>query len=229
MPIGTAEFQLHNESLSRQVYDLIEAEIVTGRILPGTKLGEEALARRLGVSRSPVREALADLERAGFAERAGKRDRRVCVPDERFIFETYETLAIVEAGQTYLASLNATAEIHEECYRILNELRSAVERKDAADYARLNTGLHAAMVRSNSNRQVDQMVREHRKYVTWLKALYCQQIEEFNFVAIEQHRTIFEFYIKKDAGGLLHSLRIHLERQKERILRGWRTSLASVA
>ena len=125
---------LQAKSLGRQVYELLEHRIITGELPPGARLAEEALAAELGVSRSPIREAIADLDRSGLAERGGKRDRRVTIPDERFIVETYAVWSLLEAGNAYEASLNATAETHRACFRLLDQLERALTVGDAGAY-----------------------------------------------------------------------------------------------
>src|SRR5919197_2752025 len=105
---------IQRKNLSDQVYEILEKRILVGDMLPGTRLAEEAIADEFGVSRSPVREAIAELERIGLAERSGVRDRRVVVPSAKFISDTYDTWSILEVGRCYLSSLAASPEDHEK-------------------------------------------------------------------------------------------------------------------
>ncbi|WP_067164828.1 GntR family transcriptional regulator [Microbacterium sp. TNHR37B] len=79
--------------LSDEVYETIGAAILDGRLQPGQKLRDVELAAQLGISRTPVREALQRLERFGLVEVAAGRYTRVTEPDRRLREETAELTA----------------------------------------------------------------------------------------------------------------------------------------
>ncbi len=220
--LDSAAPQLQAKSLARQVYELLERRIIAGELPPGARLAEEAIAAELGVSRSPVREALADLERSGLAERGGKRDRRVTIPDERFIVETYQVWSLLEAGNAYEASLNATSETHRACYRLLDQLQHALAAGDANGYHATTRQLHDAMKAPAKNRQLQRILEEHGKFVAWLQALYAREVEDFSAETIQEHRIIYEFYLKKDLLGLTHAMGTHVAHHRDCILEAWR-------
>lgn len=76
--------------LGDEVYALLGEAILDGRLRPGERLRDQELAERLGVSRTPVREALQRLERAGLVEVSPNRYTRVSVPSERVHVDTHE-------------------------------------------------------------------------------------------------------------------------------------------
>ena len=73
-----------------EVYALLGEAILDGRLGPGERLRDQELAQRLGVSRTPVREALQRLARAGLVEVSPNRYTRVSVPNERVHADTHE-------------------------------------------------------------------------------------------------------------------------------------------
>jgi len=220
---GASTAALQTKSLGRQVYELLQRRIIAGQMPPGTRLAEEALAAQLGVSRSPVREAIADLERSGLAERGGKRDRRVTIPDERFIVETYAVWSLLEAGNAYEASINATADTHRACHRLLGELERALAAGDHARYHDVTRRLHETMRAPAKNRLLQRILEEHQKFVCWLQALYAKEVEDFSADAVQEHRIIYEFYLKKDLLGLTHAMGTHVAHHRDRILASWRS------
>jgi DNA-binding GntR family transcriptional regulator len=134
---------LERRTLSSQLYKILESKVLDGDLLPGTKLSEESLAETYGVSRSPAREALAGLERAGLAVRAGARDRMITVPTEEMIAQKYDLWWIVDVGRAYLASQEATpADIAE---RVIPISANAFTRR---------FGLVARMSTSQSSRPI---------------------------------------------------------------------------
>ena len=76
--------------LGDEVYALLGEAIIDGRLGAGERLRDQELAERLGVSRTPVREALQRLERAGLVEVSPNRYTRVSTPSERVHADTHE-------------------------------------------------------------------------------------------------------------------------------------------
>jgi DNA-binding GntR family transcriptional regulator len=63
--VVAGENVLERKTLSSQLYEILERKVITGELSPGTRLSEESVAETYNVSRSPAREALLDLEKAG--------------------------------------------------------------------------------------------------------------------------------------------------------------------
>lgn len=114
-------------------FDLLEAEIVSGRIPMGAKLGEEALAAKLGVSRGPLREALRRLEGRSLVVRTAHSGVRVVSLSEDDLFELYEVRGSLEG----LAA------------------RLAAQRCDDAELAEIADLLERQRVRSQGNADTD--------------------------------------------------------------------------
>jgi DNA-binding GntR family transcriptional regulator len=89
---------------SDRTFDLLEAEIVSGRIPMGAKLGEEVLAGRFGVSRGPLREALRRLEGRSLVTRTAHSGVRVVELSEDDLFELYEVRGSLEGLAARLAA-----------------------------------------------------------------------------------------------------------------------------
>ncbi len=87
---------IHREPLRVQIRDVIRNWIVAGRLSPTDRLTEPALADRLGVSRTPLREALLDLERDGFVLAEPGKGFRVIPLSIEMIHETYPILGALE-------------------------------------------------------------------------------------------------------------------------------------
>ncbi|HWI31484.1 MAG TPA: GntR family transcriptional regulator [Microbacterium sp.] len=78
--------------LGDEIYTILGEAIRDGRLTPGQRLRDIELAAALGVSRTPVREALQRLERIGLVDVSPNRYTRVSVPDEKVLADTYEYL-----------------------------------------------------------------------------------------------------------------------------------------
>lgn len=93
-------------TLSDRVFDELEQEIVSGQIAMGTKLREEVLAARFGVSRGPLREALRRLEGRALVERTAHAGVRVVTLDARDLVELYGLRESLEGLAARLAAQN---------------------------------------------------------------------------------------------------------------------------
>jgi DNA-binding GntR family transcriptional regulator len=89
--------------LGDEVYTVLGEAILDGRLRPGERLRDTELALRLGVSRTPVREALQRLERSGLVEVAAGRWTRVSEPDERQFAATHEFVVYMMGNAARMA------------------------------------------------------------------------------------------------------------------------------
>jgi DNA-binding GntR family transcriptional regulator len=115
-PGGTEEF----DSASERLLSLIGSGIIAGDLAPGEKLTETGLAKRYGVSRAPLREALLRLEERQLIERMPFSGTRVAAPSLRMLGELYEVRAVLEGLAARRAAAAATP-------AQIDELRAAVE------------------------------------------------------------------------------------------------------
>ena len=158
------------EVLSERVKDRILTWILEGELEPGSRIVETRVARDLGVSQAPVREALRDLAILGFVEMKPHKGARVREPSREELTEAIEVRAELEA----LAGRLAAARRTEQCLRDLEELYLAMEeaadRNDAHDQALNNTRFHARIVDAAHNetlkRQWSMLEPFSRTYVT---------------------------------------------------------------
>lgn len=227
VPLGA---QLMRKSLSRQLYETLEESIIEGRLQPGTRLGEDAVATAFGVSRSPAREAIVELERNGFAERVSARDRRIAVPTAAFITDCYDVWALLESERLYESSRQADDEALRAIDRLLLDMEALHSVGDHAAVERLLPEFHASLQRECRNRQLQRVSADWHKYVRWFRQLYFRSSPdgepEATQEALSHHRQIVEAFRRRDREVLLRVIRTHIAWQCEQVLAGWRASTA---
>ena len=210
---------LERKKLTQQIYDELERQIMTGSLSPGSKLSESEVAEVFGVSRSPVREAIIELERMGFATRTGPRDRIVAKPTVESIRDFFETWWILDVGRTYQSSLMAKKSDHLRLLEVIGELEHAVDAKDKQQISQLTEEFHGILYGSAENRLLDRIAAENRKYLEWLTHLYLDNVEESS-IWRQEHRRIVAAFIDRDLPSLVDTLRSHILRQGEKIIQG---------
>jgi len=111
-------------SVREKTYSLLKKQILTGQFAPGKKLTEESVARKFGVSRTPVRDALHRLEQEGLVKESGARG--FCVPDDSAedVSELFEIRAVLEGH----ALACVCQIITKENIQLLKELVQAAEQ-----------------------------------------------------------------------------------------------------
>ncbi len=219
---------LVRKSLARQIYDAVERAILEGKIPPATRLGEEAVAAAFQVSRSPARETITELERAGLAERLLNRDRRVTVPTEAFIRDTFEVWRLLETERLYAASLAVTPAQLERIRTLLTDMNRL---EGSPDSRRLKTAIakfHASLQEGCPNQQLHRAANDWYKYIQWFRNLYFDYMNEMSAGGVDDHNEIVDCFTRKDRDGIVEVMRHHLERHRDLILSAWRRSSAPV-
>src|SRR5215469_15847348 len=142
MPLPQTETRLARWLAREEAYGKIRDWIIDGTLRPGEILRDQEIAQSLGVSRTPVREALRRLEDEGFVETALNRWTRVAPLDLRKAIEEYRIIEALEVLAMQDAQLTPQDLSGME---IANEaMRKAIQRKDAAGALRADEIFHGA-------------------------------------------------------------------------------------
>jgi DNA-binding GntR family transcriptional regulator len=146
---------------AESAYGVIRAGILSGELTRGERLREEVLAERIGVSRTPVREALRRLNAEGLVDFEPNRGARVTAWSERELEDLYEARALLEGYGARMAASRITEEELGELAAIARTM-SAIAATDPAradEMTALNGEFHRTIVRASRNAQIDTLVR----------------------------------------------------------------------
>ena len=192
--------------MQKDAYTLILESIEGGVYKPGDRLVESELAERLGVSRTPVREALQRLETQGMLSRDG-RSLIVASLDHNQLAELYVVRAELEGLAARLAAQHATAEE----IRVLKDMVSA-DRKlvgDPGALSRANRRFHKQIHLASHNRfLVQQLDLVHRSMA--LLATTSLAAEGRRDAALREHQAIVDAIRRGDETGAAEALRGHI-------------------
>lgn len=138
-------------SAADDISERLEMEIIEGKLKPGTRLEEPALAERFGVSRTPVREALQRLSASGLVELKPRRGTQVGNPSIRRIVEMFEVMAELEAVCARLCARRVTPELITKLRNWLDRCEIAAESGDVSAYYDANHSFHNEIYRGSGN------------------------------------------------------------------------------
>lgn len=135
--------QLVAPTLVDTAADALKASIFAGKFAPGERLYEAALAREFGMSRGPLREALALLEGDGLVENVPRRGKFITNPDERTVDEIYSLRRLVEPYAAELAIEKLDEASEASLREAVDRLNEAIARADSVAIAQSDIDFHA--------------------------------------------------------------------------------------
>lgn len=201
--------------LSEQLREAIEEEIATGVLLPGTHLDEVELARRFGVSRTPIREALSLLLGEGLVETRPRRGAVVTQLSPMRLVEMFEVMAELESMCARLASrrisdeeLAAMQAAHEQC-------RSAAQAKDTDAYFYANERFHYALYTASHNTFLSEQALALQRKLRPYRRLQLR-VRHRLLGSFTEHQAILDALRAADTDAAVKSVRAHVLVQGER-------------
>ena len=145
------------------VQDTLRDAIFGGALRAGEQLSVPELARRLNVSRSPVREAVLGLVAQGLAVEQPRRGVVVATIETPDLVAIHEVREFLEAGAARLCARRIDKAAVEGLRRIVADQKRAVKNNDAAGYFRTNSALHGAIAAAAGNARLAQILRHPRE------------------------------------------------------------------
>lgn len=199
----------------KSVRDVLEDEIVEGRLFPGDRLDEMTLADRFGVSRTPIREALRQLAEAGFVEIRPHRGAVVSAPDPRRVIEMFEVMAELEALCARLAARRLLPEDQRRLSQTLKACGDALEAGDPDAYYYENEQFHRAIYAASGNRFLaDEALSLHKRLAPFRRLQL--RVRHRMRTSQQEHRDIVAAIEQGEAEAAAQRLRSHVAIQGER-------------
>jgi DNA-binding GntR family transcriptional regulator len=144
--------------LREHVYELLQQAIVSGELPPGQRIRDLDLAAQLGVSRTPVREALQRLEDEGLVETLPGSLTRVVPLDTQAARETFPVVATLHALATRLAVGHLTEQDFVSLRQANDRLVAALEANDVMGAIQADDSFHHALVRASGNNEIQHVL-----------------------------------------------------------------------
>jgi DNA-binding GntR family transcriptional regulator len=193
--------------------DCIEQEIATGQFRPGDRLDEMSLARRFGVSRTPVREALYHLASVGLIELRPRRGAIVSDIGPNQLFAMFEVMAELEAICARLASRRLTLDIRAQinaCHEACGEARH-----DPDAYYEKNEVFHQAIYSASGNAFLMEQCVKLQKRLRPYRRLQLQVINRIGD-SFSEHERIVAMIVAGNGEAAATEIRNHVAVQGER-------------
>ncbi|MBD5514563.1 MAG: GntR family transcriptional regulator [Lachnospiraceae bacterium] len=200
------------------VFNTLRKAILTGELKPGERLLEIHLANRLGVSRTPIREAIRKLELEGLVIMIPRRGAEVAQITEKSLKEVLEVRRALDALCAELACDRITTEEEERLKQACDEFERATETKDATTIAAADVALHDIIVQATGNSRLIQLINNLSEQMYRYRFEYIKD-ENRHDNLIDEHRMIYESIIRRDKEKAAAAAKLHIDNQERFVIR----------
>ena len=191
--------QLDNyQPLRDLVFEALREAIINGTLKPGERLMEVQLAEEMGVSRTPVREAIRKLELEKLVVRVPRKGAYVADISKTEIAEVFEIRRALEGLAAQLAADRATDDQLETLERYLFRISEAIDKGDLEATIMLDTEFHNELYQAANNERLGEMINNLREHIQRYRSTSLAHPGRMK-QALSEHRRIVESIGKRDA------------------------------
>lgn len=208
-------------TIADQLFARLRQEIVEGRLPPGSKLSEPELARRHGISRGPLREAMGRLEASGLVVRRANIGARVIALSTPHLLEIYPVREALEGLAARLAAQHMTATELADCQELLDGHRQQVEQEQGRAYFQREGDLdfHHRLVRGSHNARLQALLGNDLYYLVRMYRCQFAMISPRAPTALREHTRILEAVAEGDGELAEILMRRHIQASRRHVER----------
>ena len=199
------------------VFNTLRQAILTGELKPGERLMEIHLAERLGVSRTPIREAIRKLELEGLVTMIPRRGAEVAQITEKSMSDVLEVRRALDALCVELACDRITEEELARLEQACSDFEAAVKTRDNKVIAQADVKLHDIIVQATGNSRLIQLVNNLSEQMYRYRFEYIKDSSRHENL-VEEHRMIYESVLHRDKQKAAEASKIHIDNQEQSII-----------
>jgi len=207
--------------LREVVFETLREAIINGTLKPGERMMEIQLAEQLGVSRTPVREAIRKLELEGFVVMIPRKGAYVAGISLKDIADVFEVRAAMEALAAGLAAERITAEELEEMERLLVRIGEHIEANRLEEVVEMDTLFHEALYKASRNLKLEQILQNLREQIQRFRSTslaFPGRMKE----ALKNHKKIVEAISDRNTALAQQLAQEHIENAENSMLEALR-------
>ena len=200
------------------VFNTLRKAILTGELKPGERLMEIHLANRLGVSRTPIREAIRKLELEGLVTMIPRRGAEVAQITEKSMKDVLEVRRALDALCAELACDRISEEEMGKLEEACAGFEKATRTGDTTAIAKAVVALHDIIVAATGNRRLVQLVNNLAEQMYRYRFEYIKDESQHERL-VEEHRIIYESIRAKDREAAAAAAKMHIDNQEKSVMR----------
>lgn len=213
MTSGKNEMKIKRTFMKDEAYQKLRKWIISGELAPGTKLRDKELSETMGISRTPIREALLMLENDGLVETKANRWTLVSFIDLNKAEETYAIVWTLECLAMELAFESFTDADIKELEKLNENLNALIKNEDRTSALEADNAFHDKIIRMSKNEELQKLLVNLKLKIQRIESHYFDQ-KEFMQTSYMEHNQIINFIRKKE-----------LKSAEETLKANWKNSL----
>lgn len=200
------------------VFNTLRQAILTGELKPGERLMEIHLANKLGVSRTPIREAIRKLELEGLVTMIPRKGAEVAQITEKSMSDVLEVRRAMDALCTELACSRISQKEVDVLGAACDNFAAAAKTKDIRKCAQADVEFHDIIVRATGNMRLVQLINNLSEQMYRYRFEYLKDVSRYDNL-IEEHRVIYESIKRRDQEAARAAAELHIDNQARAIIR----------
>lgn len=218
LDLGPLQAFQERKSLGDHVFESLKDSIVRGKISAGEWLVESHIAETLGISRTPVREAIHKLEREGLIERQPRGGFTVQGLNRDDIEETFGIRSVLEGYAARLAAVKHEPKELVELENKIEEFQIALDSKKMKLLPAINTEFHDLLYGLSKSPKLINMINGLRDQIYRYRQMILRG-RQFASTSNADHKKMLKYIRKRDPEGAERVVRDHILRGQEVVLK----------
>ena len=211
-------FDIQNHRpLREMVYEELKMQILTGAIVPGTRMMEVELADEMGVSRTPIREAIRKLEKEGLVTIEPRRGAYASQISPEDMVEILEVRQNMEGLAAFFAASRMKPEQLTSLKDVSQKYNEAVSEENMENMIKYDTRFHRIIVESCNNKVLVQMIEQLQELVLRFRYIYYDNFRRAENMP-EEHKAILDAIEQGNADAARDTADVHIDRLKELVI-----------
>ena len=199
------------------VFNTLRQAILTGEMKPGERLMEIHLANKLGVSRTPIREAIRKLELEGLVIMIPRRGAEVAQITWKNLKDVLEVRKALDVLAIELACERMTQEELQKLCKACEAFKDATKNGDLRKIAESDVALHDIIVYSTRNNRLIQLVNNLSEQMYRYRFEYIKDVSQHERL-VKEHNDMYEGILKENKKAATDAVRRHIDNQEEAII-----------
>ena len=196
-------------SLGQHIFSYLKEAIIKGDIAPGNRLVENRLAKFLGISRTPVREAFHKLEREGFIKLTPQGGYAVTGLTKEEIEDIFGIRSLLESYATRMAAIRHEGDDLLPLKEKIEEFRDCLDRHQLRDLTKINTEFHDMLYALSKRPKLIEMINNLRDQIYRFRRIILSE-EKHAEISHKTHRKLLTALKKRDADRVENLMRKHI-------------------
>nr|WP_317283539.1 GntR family transcriptional regulator [uncultured Sellimonas sp.] len=199
------------------VFNTLRQAILRGELKPGERLMEIQLAKKLGVSRTPIREAMRKLELEGLVLMIPRRGAEVAEITEKNMRDVLEVRRALEVLAVQLSCDRIGSEQIEELKKAAEEFEKTLRCDDVTKIAQADVHFHDIIYRSTDNQRLIQLLNNLGEQMYRFRVEYLKR-DRYHSQISKEHKELIEFLQTGNKEGAEEKIGCHIDKQAEVVL-----------